>query len=51
MIRSRFTKSCINGTHLVELITEVYRIDVVTLQVRKHNDLLFYTRQKTNQSL
>jgi hypothetical protein len=31
---------------LIELVAEVYWVDIVTLQVRKHNDLLFYIRQK-----
>jgi hypothetical protein len=29
-----------NRTYLVEFVAEVYWIDVVALQVRKHNDLL-----------
>jgi hypothetical protein len=34
-------QAIINGTYLVELVAEVYRVNIVTLQVGKHDDLFF----------
>ena len=42
--------SYVDETYLVELVAEVYWVDIVTLQVRKHTDLLFSTSQKWKQA-